>query len=227
MLAAPRVALHSCRQLLADLRAKGGMPWTDEERDRMAGLRSEARRQQFCAGRWLAKTLLAQALGGTAQGWRISAGADTKPQVIGHAGVHLSITHSGDFVACAIAHQPVGLDLERLGPQRSVLDMATLVCSPQEQAELRALPQAAVQAGFLAQWCRKEARLKQLGQPMDYEHLRGMVFVPAAAGDALVGTWRFDGAGLVLALAAPNLPGLQAQWLASGAPSHVEWHLYH
>lgn len=47
-----------------------------------------------------------------------AAGAHGKPYLTGHPGIHFSLSHSGNWAACAMDKSPVGVDLEEVGPAR-------------------------------------------------------------------------------------------------------------
>lgn len=83
--------------------------------------------------------------------------------------LHISITHSGDLVACAADEQPVGIDVERMQPFRWAL--ADKVCTPRELCYvLGKLPRegeicedwGAIRR-FYEIWTGKEAWFKMLG----------------------------------------------------------------
>lgn len=71
-------------------------------------------------------------------------------------GLHLSISHSGDRVVCAVADVPVGIDLELPRPVRPGL--AARWFDPDEQARIARDP-----AAFFDLWMAKEAVLKEIG----------------------------------------------------------------
>lgn len=212
----PRFEIQTCESLLSDWRARSHEAALSlEERIRAQAIVSPARREQFLAGRWLVKRMLAEAQGGSPEDWRISADGHGKPGVVGHD-LQLSIAHSGPFVACCIADQAVGIDVERLDRVRPITDMAALVCSADEQSALHALHGDAVGERFFQLWTCKEARLKQWGLPFDVVALRGIHMVPVESAEAQVGTWCFFGQQKVmLSLAIEGLSQLRTQW-----PSH-------
>ncbi len=222
----PRFALQTCEALLAEWRSNAdGQALSQDESVRAQSITSLARRQQFFAGRWLAKTMLSDALGGTPAAWHISADPHTKPRVLDHS-VQISIAHSGDYVACALADEAVGIDVERMKPQRSIADIAEWVFSAQEQHELLAAQGDAAFLEFNRLWTRKEARLKQLGLPFDMTALRAIQTSPVESGAATGGTWSFTGQGLVVSLAANSLSQLRMRWPPHWVANAVQWYRY-
>ncbi|MEU1037895.1 4'-phosphopantetheinyl transferase family protein [Streptomyces sp. NPDC005551] len=78
------------------------------------------------------------------------------------AGVHFSLSHSGDLVMVALAPAPVGVDVEGLATAQAVLG-AQCALHPAEARELARLPAHERPAAFTRAWVRKEAYLKGLG----------------------------------------------------------------
>lgn len=225
-MAGPRLALQTCEALLAECQSEAGeQALSTEERLRAQSIVSGVRRQQFLAGRWLAKTMLCDAFGSTPADWRISADPQTKPHVLDYP-IHLSIAHSGDYVACALADAAVGTDLERTKARRPVVDMAQWVCSDEEQLGLRGLQGEAAQLQFNRLWTRKEAWLKQSGLPFDIAALRVIQTTPVAEDEANGGTWTFAQQGLVVSLAASDLQQLRTRWPAQWLVDPAQWHRY-
>lgn len=93
---------------------------------------------------------------------RLQTGENGKPYLDHHPTFNLS--HSGDFLAIAIAETPLlGIDIEG-GPRRwDVKPLFKRVCHPHERHWLATLPEANVMHGFLTCWTRKEAVQKATG----------------------------------------------------------------
>ena len=94
--------------------------------------------------------------------------ADTGRPFRRGAALHVSITHSGNYAACAVSEVPVGIDLELLLPVRAGL--VRRVCCTEELAYVfeDATPQdtvadPSVLRRFYEVWTAKEAYLKQCG----------------------------------------------------------------
>jgi 4'-phosphopantetheinyl transferase len=164
---------------------------SSSEQQRLHGINRRERRDQFLASRWQARTLLAQAVGGEATEWRLSAMPDAPPAVEGHAGLHLSVSHSGEWSACAIAESGIGLDLEAPQRQRDIAGLIALCCTPSEQALLAGEADA-----FYELWTVKEAWLKRRREWIAPSRLQQIEARHAEAAD--VRTWRGDGCTLAL-----------------------------
>lgn len=81
---------------------------------------------------------------------------DGKPYLPNLPNVHVSLTHSGQTVVCALSNVPVGVDLELPRPVREGLTERFFL--PHEQALVHGEP-----ARFFDLWMAKEAVLKQIG----------------------------------------------------------------
>ncbi len=89
----------------------------------------------------------------------ISYGPHGKPYLRDSPNVQFNISHSGQYVACAVADRPVGIDVQVIGAYRP--DVAVRVCSDEELAGIGASDDPAFE--FTKLWTRKEAYLKMLG----------------------------------------------------------------
>jgi 4'-phosphopantetheinyl transferase len=205
--------------------ALAGEGWCSaSEQQRLLTLQAPARRAQFLAGRWLMRSLLAQVHGGDALcDWPLTAEIDGPPQLLRarEQALYLSISHSGDWVACAVSGCPVGIDVECPRRVRDVLRLARWVCNPSEQTQLAALQSPAREALFYRLWAIKEARFKQLapgGCP-----LVEINPVPADAGTA-PDAWTWQTGLMTLAVASAAWRWVDgAQWWPGELPH--PWHL--
>ena len=150
--------------------------WLDpSESRRLAGFSTASRRQQFLAGRWQARHLLAQHLNVddiAALCLEISEqGASSVPA---YPALGLSISHSGDWLGCAIAHGPIGLDIEVLRPRKNLLTLASTVLAKAECEALAALDAEARTLHFYQAWTLREAWLKRRGQGLDIARMRSL-----------------------------------------------------
>lgn len=184
-----------------------------EELARLAAMRARARAEQFAAGRWLARRLLAVTFGGDAAEWSLSAAEDAPPLATHTGGavgtpVFLSIAHSGDHLACAVSDLPVGIDIEEMQPRKH---LDTLIEATTTEAERGALPalldvddELAKLEAFYDLWTLKEAWIKCHGGNL-FRTMMGHVVeaVPVPMAHANGVTWRRDDAVLALTASAP------------------------
>jgi len=173
-----------------------------EEKRRAATIQRSQRKMQFIAGRLLARRLLQQIDGGT--DWTLTATPGTPVRIDGQPGLHLSISHTGPWVACVLADFPVGIDIEAIKPGRPVDEMAELFCSDQEQYALAQIVDERERLHrFYQLWTVKEAWLKQQESPLSLELMRALDTVPCPAGQANLFSLIDQQRNLVIALAAP------------------------
>ncbi len=117
-------------------------------RDAVLKIAHAPRRKAAVLGEWLAKTLLSEQSGLPIEEIRLCRTEKGKPYAEGLP-LHCSITHSGEWVAAAVADQPIGIDMEIL---RSV--------DPRVAARIGADPDR-----FFEEWTAKEALFKIDGNP--------------------------------------------------------------
>lgn len=137
----------SWREILAEL--------PPERQSRVLALRREEDRQR-CAG---AGQLLQWALarrGVPPAKQQLTANPYGRPELEGREDLWFSLSHSGPWIVCAVAEQPVGVDVEL--PRDGYAAIARRFFSPEETAQLRD------ETDFLRVWTAKEAFLKALGR---------------------------------------------------------------
>lgn len=184
---------------------------TGAELARLCAMPSAARTAQFIAGRWLARHLLAEALGGHWRDWVLSGGEGEAPAATGPQPAFLSLSHSGDQLACAVSDHPVGLDIERVRPRKGMDTLLQAITTEAERAAVSAPwpgtePAGQLQA-FYQMWTLKEAWLKRHGGGLIPTILgKAMEARPASLDDAHACTW--SGRDVVLALCAADLRGM-------------------
>jgi len=147
----------------------------DTERQRWAGYRRDADRERFLAGCALAKMAIADYSGQRPgdvsfdRTCRNCGRPHGKPAIRGGR-LELSVAHSGDLVAVAVATAPVGVDVEQLEGRTRPLGgdgdpdaLARLTLADTERAALAAVPPPGRARAFLVAWTRKEAVTKATG----------------------------------------------------------------
>jgi 4'-phosphopantetheinyl transferase len=87
-----------------------------------------------------------------------------KPEIDGETPVRFNLSHSeGTALLAVTLGRTVGVDVERVAPERDLGGLAERFFAPREAAALRALAEDQRAAGFYACWTRKEAYLKAHG----------------------------------------------------------------
>jgi 4'-phosphopantetheinyl transferase len=137
------------------------------EQARLQRLKIESRRGQYLSGHWLARCLIAEQLGGQPQDWSLEERPNLPPAVIGHEqSTFLSLSHSGDWIACALSDQPIGIDIEQRHPPReALLRFQHLLLAEGE------LPDTLTTDQLLQRWVAKEAWIKRHHGSALPEHL--------------------------------------------------------
>ena len=85
-----------------------------------------------------------------------------KPRAVGDK-VHFNVSHSGRYVACAVADVPVGIDIEAEGEN---LDLLAAVAMPEEREVFSCMPEGEREALFCRMWTAKESYMKAVGLGM-------------------------------------------------------------
>lgn len=151
-------------------------PWhrtllTEADVRRHDALRRAEDRRRFVLSRALERLALAAYLG-------LSPGAVALDRTCPHCGephgkprladrevdLELSVTHAGDRAGLAIAHGPVGIDVEPLTGNANALAAAGLALAADEIERLQTAREEEREPAFLTTWTRKEAVLKATGE---------------------------------------------------------------
>jgi Phosphopantetheinyl transferase len=154
----------------------GGEHWADldvldaTERERHARFLRAADRDRYQAAHVGARLLLGHYLGVPPGELRFSrrcrhCGAGHGKPVVEYPATKLdfSLTHSGAWVALAVAAAPVGVDVQETTDGTDVAALSATVLSETELRWWRAQPADRARQGFFGYWARKEALLKATG----------------------------------------------------------------
>jgi phosphopantetheinyl transferase len=153
---------------------------SDSEQARLATIRNVARRAQYLAGHWLTRVLLARGFGGTPVLWSLLECKSQAPWVLDHADhLKVSISHSGDWVAAAVATVAIGIDLEQR-PRTLDATIEPLLRNTEEA------PGSLSSDQLLQRWVAKEAWLKRNGESALPERLRQLHLRASSGTDAQV-----------------------------------------
>jgi 4'-phosphopantetheinyl transferase len=170
------------------------------EQTRLQRLQIASRRAQYLSGHWLARSLLAELRGGRPGDWQLDERPSLPPAVIGqHHDLHLSISHSADWIACAVSTSAIGIDIEQRHPPRDALHRFEhlLLADGDTPGTLSA-------DELLQRWVAKEAWIKRHHGSALPDQLQAMKLRRAAgmAGDVRM----FAASALYLAVAAGDAP---------------------
>jgi 4'-phosphopantetheinyl transferase len=141
---------------------------SDEELARAARFRSPASSATWLMSRWVLRFVLSAATGSPAAALKLVASDSGKPRLAQSGAPEFSLSHSGGFVAVAVAGGdgvgPVGVDLEVDRRFHSAGRLADHLLGPAEARRWTALAPDAREPHLLRQWTRTEALLKATGE---------------------------------------------------------------
>lgn len=89
--------------------------------------------------------------------------------------IHYNISHSGDYVACAFAHQPVGFDIQKHQPVRKELVLKRMVSDEERE---RILSSEHAEEEFFREWVLRESYIKWTGEGLS----RNLKTIPMDSG---------------------------------------------
>ena len=128
------------------------------EQARYRSFGAEARRRTWLAGRELLLAAVAHLDGGLEPALLLT--EEHGGVRYGDGRIHVNLSHSGEWLAAAVAAAPVGVDIERLRPRAAVAQAARVFC-PGEAARLA--EEADPLPLFYRLWTLKEAACKAAG----------------------------------------------------------------
>lgn len=200
-----------------------GTDWlSDDEAGRLQAMTSQARRRSFLAGHWQARVLAAEWLQADARRIALHRHDDGRPLLLvdgAPSSLSLSLSHSGDWLAIALATVPVGVDVEMPRRARDLRALARFTFSPEEVAGLDHLDEAGYSAAFHRVWTLKESRGKRSGIGLLPAASRRVTALPSDAGTADATSWAFGEGALSLAIE----PGMQVE-IVGGEGLHTPAH---
>lgn len=131
-----------------------------ETLDTVVLYKKEKIRRTKLLGEAMSRNLLASVLG--VRDCRIVKGEHGKPYVEGGKGAaFFNLSHSGDYIVCAVSTCEVGVDIEQMGRMR--MEVARRFFHPGEVAILEKLSDQKGREMFFGYWSAKESFLKYTG----------------------------------------------------------------
>ncbi len=200
---AARIRLAHLDAVADEAAADAGRWLTADEASRLQAMSAPVRRRSFLAGHWLARRLAADWLQADVARIALDRHADGRPQLLldgAPSPLSLSLSHSGDWLACAIASVPVGIDVELPRRLRDLQALARFAFAPEEAKRLLHVAEEERAAIFHELWTLKEARGKRTGEGLLPEQSRRINTQPCDAGEAEATSWAFRDGALALAV---------------------------
>jgi 4'-phosphopantetheinyl transferase len=142
-----------------------------DERARADRFHFRRDRDRFVAARGTLRTLVARYLGLGPAELRFAYGPQGKPRLAGDddAELRFNLAHSEGVALLAVTRgRAVGVDVERVRPERATRDVAERFFARAEVTALRAYPPDEWAAAFFACWSRKEAYVKARGEGLSF-----------------------------------------------------------
>lgn len=176
---------------------------SDDERGRLRLMTSPVRRRSFLAGHWQVRTVAADWLQVDMARIALHRHADGRPLLLvdGTASaLSVSLSHSDEWLAIALATVPVGVDVELPRRTRDLDALARFTFSPDEVERLRGVPEAQRAQAFHVTWTLKEARGKRLGEGLLPGRARLVTASPSDAEEAEALSWPLAGGALAIAI---------------------------
>ncbi|MEW7976584.1 MAG: 4'-phosphopantetheinyl transferase superfamily protein [Candidatus Sedimenticola endophacoides] len=136
-----------------------------DERERLKRFRHTGERRRFLAARRQLRLILARYLGCSAAAISFAYGPKGKPEIADPpAGLHFSLSHSGELALLAIAYTAIGVDLEPIRARHRERALARRILDPATLHRLERLGDDGEHTKhFLREWTRLEARVKAAG----------------------------------------------------------------
>ena len=132
----------------------------------------EKDRIRFISARGILRTLLSGYLHTDARHVSFTYGPYGKPELSAEAGsipIRFNLAHSHCLALFAfVLNCDIGVDIEFMGRDITMDDIAERFFSPDEKAALDGLPSDMKRKGFFACWARKEALLKATGKGLSF-----------------------------------------------------------
>ena len=190
-----RLRLARIIDVIASLPADGNNWLSTSEHARLQRLQIQSRRDQYLAGHWLARCLLADVHDGVARDWALTERPNLPPAIDG-INAQLSISHSGDWIAAAVSDQAIGIDIEQRHPPRDALHrFEHLLLAEGDQAGSLNSDQ------LLQRWVAKEAWIKCRHGSALPDQLARLQLRPCALADADVEVRSGDTVHLAISMA--------------------------
>ena len=156
-----------------------------DERARAGRFRRDADRLAFVAARAVLRRLLGARVGVDPRELVFDYNVHGKPSLPIAPGLRFNLSHTEGAVAIALSQGiDVGVDIERVLPERASLDGASLCFADSERAALARCPAARRYELFFALWTLNEAYLKARGEGLSLP-LDGFAFELASDGAAI------------------------------------------
>jgi 4'-phosphopantetheinyl transferase len=148
------------------------LTFSDDELARVVRLRTEQLRTEFIVAHGFLREMLGSYLAVDPASIVFWGERYEKPSVMSPAGaeINFSLSRSGGKILYAFARgRKVGVDVEKIDPEKCDATVAHTIFTHQELGEWRSLPEHLRVRGFFCGWVRKEAFVKAVGRGMSLD----------------------------------------------------------
>ena len=201
------VAVAAVADVLAQAPAAPESWLSPSEWARAQRLRVPSRHRQYLAGHWLARLQLGRLLDRDPAECVLIEREHLPPQVL-DAPLQLSLSHSGNWIACALSPAAIGIDLEERGRGPQLRTFAHLLVAEEES------PGELDDDTLLQRWVLKEALIKRDCGSALPQYLASILLQPCRQDDAEIELLSTTSFHLAVACVAPfdlELSGAQRQ----------------
>ena len=198
---------------------------SDCELARYQSITSLNRKRQFLAGHFLIRKIASRVFSNLPRDFTFYRDAQNlrrlKCNITAEPELYVSISHSGDWIAAAISHAPIGIDIETFSKQRDFIAIAKHVFSAAEVSCLESCCNEDLKKTFYLYWTLKESAAKQYGVGLKFEISRNQSPVLVSGLDqADLQTWQCQ--HYVIALASEVTSRIETHGLNQSA-KHQTW----
>ena len=130
-----------------------------EKKERILKQKIKQNADNMLVGELLAKTAIKNVFGIDIKKQKFVLSPLGKPHLDNNSGVHFNISHSGEYVACAVSDKPVGIDIQKIKKFKS--KVAERVCNEKELRQIEESDDK--ESEFAKIWTQKEAVVKMYG----------------------------------------------------------------
>ena len=145
---------------------------SEEERSKAERMRIHEPRKHYVAARAILRHIIAAYMNEKPESLEFQYGPNDKPALAGelsHKGITFNMSHShGTALFGVTLEREVGVDIEKIRQDMSIIDLAKRFFSTREYEELMSLTAEDQTLGFFNCWTRKEAYLKATGQGLKF-----------------------------------------------------------
>ena len=127
-------------------------------------VKTDARLRSLYA-EYLLKYALKESFDISAEVLRFSFNAYQKPSLMDYPNIHFNLSHSGEYVACAVAEHEVGIDIQKIGNIRE--NIAERFYASEEKMVLDKLTEEEKRVCFFQYWTLKESYIKAVGEGLN------------------------------------------------------------